>query len=104
MCTISIDVDEKVLRQANPNLDNIVAIRQWAQRLVDLSTKEMLGEDFSCTISPDILHSVEARQALAACDGVVLIEELNKSKYPAVGEEAKLIRSMNKEIVGGVLA
>ena len=45
MCTISIDVDEKVLRQANPNLDNIVTIRQWAQRLVDLSTKEMLGED-----------------------------------------------------------
>ena len=38
MCTISIDVDEKVLRQANPNLDNIVTIRQWAQRLVDLST------------------------------------------------------------------
>lgn len=66
--------------------------------------KEMLGEDFSCTISSDILHSVEARQALANCDGVVLIEELNKSKYLAVGEEAKLIRSMNKEIVGGVLA
>jgi len=65
--------------------------------------KEMVGEDFSCTISPDILHSVEARQALAACDGVVLIEELNKSKYSAVGEEAKLIRSMSKEIVGGVL-
>lgn len=66
--------------------------------------KELLGDDFTCTISSDILHSVEARQALAACDGVVLIEELNKSKYLAVGEEAKLIRSMNKEIVGGVLA
>lgn len=32
MCTISIDVDEKALRQANPNLDNIVAIRQYYHR------------------------------------------------------------------------
>ena len=32
MCTISIDVDEKLLRQANPNLDNIVAICQYYHR------------------------------------------------------------------------
>ena len=32
MCAISIDVDEKLLRQANPNLDNIVAICQYYHR------------------------------------------------------------------------
>lgn len=65
--------------------------------------RDCLGDTYSFTISPDILHNAESRQALAACDGVILIETVDHSKYAEVGEETRLIRGMNKEIVGSVL-
>ena len=65
--------------------------------------KDLLGDTYSFTISPDILHSAESRQALAACDGVILIETVDHSKYAEVGEETRLIRGMNKDVIGSVL-
>ena len=35
MCTVTIDIDEKTLRDVNPNLSDIAAIREWAQQLID---------------------------------------------------------------------
>ena len=35
MCTVTIDIDEKTLRNVNPNLSDMVALRKWAQKLVD---------------------------------------------------------------------
>ena len=43
MCTISVEVNEKVLRKVNPNLDSSAALHQWVQQLVDLHTQEMLA-------------------------------------------------------------
>ena len=45
MCTVTVDIDEKTLRDVNPNLSDIAAIREWAQQLLDRSIQEMLEED-----------------------------------------------------------
>ena len=42
MCTVTVDIDEKTLRDVNPNLSDIAAIREWAQQLLDRSIQEML--------------------------------------------------------------
>ena len=44
MCTVSIEVDEKVLRGMVPDLDSTMAIRNWVQQLVDLRTQEIIAE------------------------------------------------------------
>ena len=45
MCTITVDIDEKTLREANPELSDIVAIRKWVQQLIDYRIQEMQEED-----------------------------------------------------------
>ena len=45
MCTVTIDIDEKMLRDVNPNLSDIAAIREWVQQLIDCRIREMLEED-----------------------------------------------------------
>ena len=45
MCTVTIDIDEKTLRDVNPNLSDIDAIRRWVQELVDLRIQQMEFED-----------------------------------------------------------
>ena len=45
MCTVTIDIDEKTLRDINPNLSDIAAIRKWAQQLIDCRIQEMVEED-----------------------------------------------------------
>ena len=45
MCTVSVKVDEAVLREMMPELDSNAAIRKWAQQLIDLRIREMRAED-----------------------------------------------------------
>ena len=45
MCTVTVDIDEKTLRDVNPNLSDITAIREWVQQLIDCRIQEMLEED-----------------------------------------------------------
>ena len=45
MCIVSVEVNEKVLRDVSPNLDSTVAIRKWVQQLVDLHTQKMIVEN-----------------------------------------------------------
>ena len=41
MCTVSVKVDEAVLREMMPELDSNAAIRLWVQRLVDMHLQEL---------------------------------------------------------------
>ena len=45
MCTVSIDIDEAVIRDLLPELDTTAAIRLWAQELVDSRVHQMRLED-----------------------------------------------------------
>lgn len=41
MCTVSINVNEKLLQDVLPELDNMGAIKQWVQQLVNLRVQEL---------------------------------------------------------------
>lgn len=41
MCTVTANIDEKALREVNPNLSSTAAIREWAQRLIDCRIQEL---------------------------------------------------------------
>lgn len=45
MCTVNIDIDEALLRDVMPELDSTVAIRLWAQQLINLHIQELLEKD-----------------------------------------------------------
>ena len=45
MCTVSIKVNEDVLRDYLPELENTAAIRKWAQMLIDARLRELVEED-----------------------------------------------------------
>lgn len=45
MCTVTVNVDEKTLRDVYPNLSDIAAIREWVQQLIDSRIREMLEKD-----------------------------------------------------------
>ena len=106
--------EEETLRMVETNIRNytgtgrklLITSSSTAKNFDRIASKirDCLGEEYSCSLSPDVLNSVETRQKLASCEGVILVETLNKSKYAEVAEEVKLIRDMNKEIVGSVLA
>jgi hypothetical protein len=41
MCTVTVNIDEDLLRNINPNLTNSAAIRDWAQQLIDSRIRTM---------------------------------------------------------------
>ncbi len=45
MCTITVNVDEAMLKEMDPNLSDKTAIRKWVQQLIDLRIQQMELED-----------------------------------------------------------
>ena len=45
MCTITVNVDEVMLKEVNPNLSDKTAIRKWVQELIDLRIQQLEFED-----------------------------------------------------------
>ena len=45
MCTVSIDIDEAVIRDLCPELDTTAAIRLWVQELIDSRVHQLRLED-----------------------------------------------------------
>ena len=44
MCVVDVKVDEAVLREVLPELDSPMAIRLWAQKVMDLHVQSLLEE------------------------------------------------------------
>ena len=45
MCTVTVNVDEAMLKEMNPSLSDKAAIRRWVQELIDLRIQQMELED-----------------------------------------------------------
>ncbi len=45
MCTVTVNVDEAMLKEMDPNLSDKMAIRKWVQQLIDCRIQEMVEED-----------------------------------------------------------
>lgn len=56
MCTVSVKVDETVLRNMMPELDTPAAIRQWAQQQFDQLMQELVAQDEATMSIEDALE------------------------------------------------
>ncbi len=54
MCTVSVKVNEALLRGMRPELNSTAAIRQWAQQQIDLRIQQMTPEQLYAVISEEI--------------------------------------------------
>ena len=54
MCTISVKVNEDVLRGVLPELENTAAIRKWAQMLIDARIRELVEETSAIALERDM--------------------------------------------------
>ena len=63
MCTVTVNIDEDLLRSVNPDLTSTAAIRKWAQQLIDCRIQEMMDVelfDISDDMSvEDLYHAIE---------------------------------------------
>ena len=57
MCTVTVNVDEAMLKEMDPNLSDKAAIRRWVQELIDLRIQQMELEDDE-TISVEELRAM----------------------------------------------
>ena len=60
MCKVSVNVDERALREMLPELDSTYAISLWVQQLIDSRMREMKHED-SETISVEEAREMTLR-------------------------------------------
>ncbi len=56
MCTVSVKVDESVLRNIMPELNNKAAISQWAQQQFDMLMQELVAQDEATMSIEDALE------------------------------------------------
>ena len=45
MCTVTVEIDQDLLRDMRPDLASTAAIRLWAQQLIDMRIRQMELED-----------------------------------------------------------
>lgn len=60
MCSITVEVDQEMLKGFNPALNSPAAIRRWVQQLIDMRIQEMELED------TDTMSIEEAREMTLA--------------------------------------
>ena len=65
MCKVTINVDEVVLRDVDPELTTMAAIRKWTQQLVDLRIQELLNqneETMDLETARELLHDMVRKE------------------------------------------
>jgi hypothetical protein len=58
MCTVSVKVDEAVLREIMPELDSNMAIHLWVQKLVDEHVQQLRKMPQSDLIPDDVCREI----------------------------------------------
>ena len=64
MCTVSVKVNEALLRGMRPELNTTAAIRQWAQQQIDLRIQQMETELGRNESQEDLWHAIEQDEDL----------------------------------------
>lgn len=63
MCTVKVDINEKLLQDLMPELDNSSAIRLWVQKLVDMHLQQLQRKQNMTQV--DLWHTIEKNPELA---------------------------------------
>ena len=85
MCTVSVKINEALLRGMRPELNSTAAIRQWAQQQIDLRIQQMELDDQETMTT-------------------MTIEEAREMTHRAVSREYALDRDMTPEQLYAVIS
>ena len=58
MCTVSVKVNEAILRDVMPELDSTAAIRLWVQKLVDMHLQQLRRASERDLIPDDVCREI----------------------------------------------
>ena len=95
MCTVSVKVNEALLRGMRPELNSTAAIRQWAQQQIDLRIQQMeLDDQETMTIEDaremtlaavreEYVPNAETRAAIEECESGKELETLDIANFKA---------------------
>ena len=61
MCTVTLNIDEALVRKANPALTSMEAITRWAQQLVDKRIADLLEIHSRENLTPYTIEELHAR-------------------------------------------
>ena len=80
MCTVSVKVDEDMLRGLLPELENTAAIRRWAQQLIDLHIQQIRVEKGREALNreatkEDLWHAIEQDPELTLKPSVITADD-----------------------------
>lgn len=64
MCTVSVEVNEDVLRGMRPELNTTATIRQWVQQQIDLRIQQMAMEIGGNESQMDLWNAIEQDEEL----------------------------------------
>lgn len=69
MCTITLNINERQIREVNPSLTDIDAITRWAQHLLDTCIADLTADRHSHKeLKPYTIEELHARIAKAERD------------------------------------
>lgn len=81
MCTVSIHIDETVLRDMRPELKTPAAIRLWVQHLVDAHLQQMSAGQLRNTTQSEVSqkelwHAIEQDPELTLTPSVIDVDDV----------------------------
>ena len=92
MCTVSVKVNEDVLRDYLPELDTTAAIRLWVQELVDQRMQQMRN-GFADQTTEEVYDAIEQRvksrshtEVLASAEHAIDVETMRERLHRMVHE------------------
>ena len=57
MCTVTLNINEALVRRVNPSLTDMMSINRWAQQQMDNLIEDLLAEKAEATLKPQVEES-----------------------------------------------
>ena len=73
------------------------------EKLMDKIVKRFRSDNYKMTLGSSVMVNAESLKSLAEAQGVVLVEQIGKSKFKEIGREIDICRRNQKDIIGSVV-
>lgn len=73
------------------------------EELMDKIVKRFRSDNYKMTLGSSVMVNAESLKSLVEAQGVVLVEQIGKSKFKEIGREIDICRRNQKDIIGSVV-
>ena len=75
MCTVSVKVNETLLRDIRPELSTTAAVRKWVQQQIDMRIQQMEAERDRNVLQEDLWLSIDHDKELSLKPSVIAADD-----------------------------